>query len=122
MDGAPGQCLRVIRANPEASLTPDGRLVSLDNVIVTPRQTGADMQSKYKETSLGGLAVSFVERLAGHVLASRKAKQSISDVRPSSYADVSGPDSSQQTSGREQLCRARRPRFSGTRDGFASST
>jgi L-serine dehydratase len=25
------------------------------------RQTGADMQSKYKETSLGGLAVNFVE-------------------------------------------------------------
>jgi L-serine dehydratase len=40
----------------------DGRhLVSLDSVIVTMRQTGADMQSKYKETSLGGLAVNFVE-------------------------------------------------------------
>jgi L-serine dehydratase len=25
------------------------------------RQTGADMQSKYKERSLGGLAVNFVE-------------------------------------------------------------
>jgi L-serine dehydratase len=35
--------------------------VSLDQVIVTMRQTGADMQSKYKETSLGGLAVNFVE-------------------------------------------------------------
>jgi L-serine dehydratase len=35
--------------------------VSLDSVIVTMRQTGADMQSKYKETSLGGLAVNFVE-------------------------------------------------------------
>ena len=33
----------------------DGRhLVSLDSVIATMRQTGADMQSKYKETSLGG--------------------------------------------------------------------
>lgn len=31
--------------------------VSLDEVIETMRQTGADMQSKYKETSLGGLAV-----------------------------------------------------------------
>jgi L-serine dehydratase len=40
----------------------DGRhLVSLDSVIATMRQTGADMQSKYKETSLGGLAVNFVE-------------------------------------------------------------
>ena len=39
----------------------DGRhLVSLDSVIATMRQTGADMQSKYKETSLGGLAVNFV--------------------------------------------------------------
>ncbi len=35
--------------------------VSLDKVIATMRQTGADMQSKYKETSLGGLAVSFPE-------------------------------------------------------------
>ena len=40
----------------------DGRhLVSLDSVVATMRQTGADMQSKYKETSLGGLAVNFVE-------------------------------------------------------------
>jgi L-serine dehydratase len=31
--------------------------VSLDEVIETMRQTGADMQSKYKETALGGLAV-----------------------------------------------------------------
>jgi L-serine dehydratase len=40
----------------------DGRhKISLDSVIATMRQTGADMQSKYKETSLGGLAVNFVE-------------------------------------------------------------
>ena len=31
--------------------------VSLDEVIETMRQTGHDMQAKYKETSLGGLAV-----------------------------------------------------------------
>jgi L-serine dehydratase len=31
--------------------------VSLDQVIATMRQTGADMQVKYKETALGGLAV-----------------------------------------------------------------
>lgn len=31
--------------------------VSLDQVIETMRQTGHDMQAKYKETSLGGLAV-----------------------------------------------------------------
>jgi L-serine dehydratase len=35
--------------------------VSLDQVIATMRQTGADMQSKYKETSLGGLAVNVPE-------------------------------------------------------------
>jgi L-serine dehydratase len=31
--------------------------VSLDQVIATMRETGADMQVKYKETSLGGLAL-----------------------------------------------------------------
>jgi L-serine dehydratase len=36
-------------------------LVSLDAVIETMRQTGNDMRSKYKETSLGGLAVNVVE-------------------------------------------------------------
>ncbi|MDN5844218.1 MAG: L-serine ammonia-lyase [Alcaligenaceae bacterium] len=35
--------------------------VSLDMVIETMRQTGADMRSKYKETSRGGLAVNVVE-------------------------------------------------------------
>ncbi|MGW5382114.1 L-serine ammonia-lyase [Nocardia sp. NPDC003963] len=35
--------------------------VSLDTVIETMRETGADMQSKYKETSMGGLAVNVVE-------------------------------------------------------------
>ena len=32
-----------------------------DSAIATMRQTGADMQSKYKETSRAGLAVNFVE-------------------------------------------------------------
>jgi L-serine dehydratase len=31
--------------------------VSLDEVIVTMRETGKDMSSKYKETAMGGLAV-----------------------------------------------------------------
>ncbi len=36
----------------------DGKhVVSLDAALETMRQTGLDMQSKYKETSLGGLAV-----------------------------------------------------------------
>ncbi len=36
-------------------------IVSLDQVIETMRQTGEDMKSQYKETSLGGLAVNVVE-------------------------------------------------------------
>ena len=35
--------------------------ISLDTVIETMRQTGLDMSSKYKETSMGGLAVNVVE-------------------------------------------------------------
>ncbi len=36
-------------------------VVSLDKVIKTMRETGADMKTKYKETSRGGLAVNIVE-------------------------------------------------------------
>ena len=40
----------------------DGQhIVSLDKVIVTMRETGRDMASKYKETSQGGLAVNHPE-------------------------------------------------------------
>jgi L-serine dehydratase len=35
--------------------------VTLDRVIATMRETGADMQAKYKETSAGGLAVNRIE-------------------------------------------------------------
>lgn len=35
--------------------------VSLDKVIETMRQTGADMKTKYKETSRGGLAINVIE-------------------------------------------------------------
>mgnify|MGYP006332220193 FL=1 len=35
--------------------------VSLDQVISTMRETGRDMSDKYKETSMGGLAVNVVE-------------------------------------------------------------
>jgi L-serine dehydratase len=35
--------------------------ISLDTVIETMRQTGVDMSLKYKETSMGGLAVNVVE-------------------------------------------------------------
>ena len=53
-----------IKAIAAASLALHGdgsHKVSLDQVIATMRQTGADMQTKYKETSLGGFAVNFVE-------------------------------------------------------------
>ena len=44
------------------ALNGDGEhFVSLDKVIKTMRDTGADMQSKYKETSQGGLAVNVIE-------------------------------------------------------------
>ncbi|MEM5430902.1 L-serine ammonia-lyase [Cupriavidus oxalaticus] len=40
----------------------DGRHhVSLDEVIKTMRETGADMKTKYKETARGGLAVNVIE-------------------------------------------------------------
>jgi L-serine dehydratase len=35
--------------------------VSLDTAIRTMRETGRDMAAEYKETSLGGLAVTVVE-------------------------------------------------------------
>ena len=35
--------------------------VSLDKVIKTMRETGKDMQSKYKETARGGLAIHVIE-------------------------------------------------------------
>ncbi len=38
-----------------------GHKVSLDKVIKTMKQTGADMQTKYKETARGGLAVNIIE-------------------------------------------------------------
>jgi L-serine dehydratase len=44
------------------ALRGDGtHIVSLDKVIKTMRDTGADMKSKYKETSRGGLAVNVIE-------------------------------------------------------------
>jgi L-serine dehydratase len=52
--------LGAIKAVSAASLAMRGdgtHLVSLDACIETMRQTGADMSEKYKETSLGGLAV-----------------------------------------------------------------
>ncbi len=53
-----------IKAISAASLAARGdgsHRVSLDQVIATMRQTGADMNTKYKETSQGGLAANFIE-------------------------------------------------------------
>jgi L-serine dehydratase len=52
-----------IKAITAASLALKGdgtHFVSLDDVIETMRETGYDMQAKYKETSLGGLAIHVV--------------------------------------------------------------
>ena len=38
-----------------------GHKVSLDQVIKTMYETGKDMQTRYKETSLGGLALNVIE-------------------------------------------------------------
>lgn len=52
---------KAINAARLAVLHGDGtHRVSLDRVIETMRQTGLDMQAKYKETSRGGLAVNVV--------------------------------------------------------------
>ncbi|WP_417702151.1 L-serine ammonia-lyase [Pseudophaeobacter sp.] len=52
--------LGAVKAVTAASLALRGdgtHIVSLDSAIATMRETGADMSEKYKETSLGGLAV-----------------------------------------------------------------
>ena len=44
------------------ALRGDGKhFISLDKVIRTMRETGADMKTKYKETARGGLAVNIIE-------------------------------------------------------------
>ncbi|MGW8526132.1 L-serine ammonia-lyase, partial [Streptomyces albidoflavus] len=53
-----------VKAVNAARMAMDGdgtHYVSLDSVIKTMRQTGADMKTKYKETSRGGLAVNIIE-------------------------------------------------------------
>ena len=53
---------KAINAARLAVLYGDGaHFVPLDRVIETMRQTGVDMMAKYKETSLGGLAVNVVD-------------------------------------------------------------
>ncbi|MBL4875358.1 MAG: L-serine ammonia-lyase, iron-sulfur-dependent, subunit alpha, partial [Cohaesibacteraceae bacterium] len=53
-----------VKAVTAASLALKGdgeHIVSLDECVETMRQTGLDMNLKYKETSTGGLAVNVVE-------------------------------------------------------------
>jgi L-serine dehydratase len=53
--------VKAIDASRMAMLGDGTHKVSLDKVIATMRQTGADMKTIYKETSRGGLAVNVVE-------------------------------------------------------------
>lgn len=53
--------VKAINASRMALRGDGSHFVSLDNVVKTMRDTGADMQSKYKETSRGGLAVNVIE-------------------------------------------------------------
>ncbi len=53
--------VKVIAAAKLALAGDGNHRVSLDTVIETMRQTGRDMQEKYKETSAGGLAANVVE-------------------------------------------------------------
>ena len=53
--------VKAIEATRLAMLGDGTHRVSLDQVIETMRKTGVDMSERYKETSLGGLAVNVVE-------------------------------------------------------------
>ncbi len=53
--------IKAIEASRLALVGTGDHLVSLDQVIETMRRTGLDMNERYKETSLGGLAVNVVE-------------------------------------------------------------
>jgi len=53
--------VKAINASRMAMNESEGHKVSLDQVIKTMYQTGLDMQSRYKETSLAGLALNVIE-------------------------------------------------------------
>ena len=53
--------IKAIEASRLALVGDGSHRVSLDQVIETMRRTGLDMNERYKETSLGGLAVNVVE-------------------------------------------------------------
>jgi L-serine dehydratase len=53
--------VKAVNASRMAMHESDEHKVSLDQVIATMYQTGLDMQSRYKETSLAGLALNIIE-------------------------------------------------------------
>ena len=53
--------VKAVNATRMAMHETDEHKVSLDQVIRTMYQTGLDMQSRYKETSLAGLALNVIE-------------------------------------------------------------
>jgi L-serine dehydratase len=53
--------IKAINAARMAMHETEGHKLSLDQVIATMYQTGLDMQSRYKETSLAGLALNIIE-------------------------------------------------------------
>jgi L-serine dehydratase len=53
--------VKAVNAARMAMQSTGGHKVSLDQVIRTMYQTGLDMQSRYKETALGGLALNVIE-------------------------------------------------------------
>jgi L-serine dehydratase len=57
----PVGAIKAIEASRLALVGDGTHRVSLDQVIETMRKTGLDMNERYKETSLGGLAVNVVE-------------------------------------------------------------
>jgi L-serine dehydratase len=53
--------IKAVNASRMAMYESEGHKVSLDQVIKTMYQTGLDMQARYKETSLAGLALNVIE-------------------------------------------------------------
>ena len=53
--------IKAVNASRMAMHESEGHKVSLDQVIRTMYQTGLDMQARYKETSLAGLALNVIE-------------------------------------------------------------
>ena len=53
--------VKAINASRMAMYETEGHKLSLDQIIATMYQTGLDMQSRYKETSLAGLALNIIE-------------------------------------------------------------